>query len=129
MGLTTDFLHNPEEMSVPYPPLFDDMRSNRGYVDLRGRPELAERIAECCDSDGLRLLLIALAQSASYFFTLGCDLGVQTIQHELFTEENERAVDYRSIEAEKESRDRCDAGDRPDVHAICFSDGMLRGVA
>ena len=41
MVLTTDFETEQEGMTVPYAPLFDDIRCNYGFVDLRGRPDLA----------------------------------------------------------------------------------------
>jgi hypothetical protein len=73
--LDAEFLHDSVGMTVPYPPLFDEIRRNYGYVDLRGRPELAAQVAECRDSPALCALLIKLADSGSPFFTLGCDLG------------------------------------------------------
>jgi hypothetical protein len=35
--LATDFESEQEGMIVPYPPPFDDIRRNYGFVDLRGR--------------------------------------------------------------------------------------------
>jgi hypothetical protein len=61
--------------TVPYPPLFDHIRSNHGFVDLRGRPDLAEAIPELADSPALKALVLDLTQSASQFMTMGCDLG------------------------------------------------------
>ena len=62
-------------MTVPYGPLFDDIRSNHGFVDLRGRPDLAADIAEGSTSAALKGLLVQFAQAGSTLFTLGCDLG------------------------------------------------------
>ena len=44
-------------------------------MDLRGRPELAKRIAEGDGSPALRDLLTKVADRNSPIFTLGCDLG------------------------------------------------------
>ncbi len=62
-------------MTVPYAPLFDDVRSNHGFVDLRGRPKLVSRIPESSQSPALNELLVMLAQPGSSLWTLGCDLG------------------------------------------------------
>lgn len=72
----TDFEVDPDGMTVPYPPLFDDVRRNHGFIDVRGKPELAASIPECLKSPALRELLVALAQPHSRWATLGCDLGV-----------------------------------------------------
>jgi len=60
---------------VPYGPLFDDIRKNRGFVDARGRPDIAAEIAEGDGSSELRRLLIRIAEENLYF-SLGCDLGM-----------------------------------------------------
>lgn len=65
-------------ITVPYPPLRDKIRNNLGFVDLRGRPDLAARVFEGSQSLALQKLLIELAESTSLFFTLGCDLGSHT---------------------------------------------------
>lgn len=67
-----------EAMTVPYGPLYDDVRANRGFVDLRGRPDRALEIVEGIGSDALRDLLTRLARPGSSLFTLGCDLGEGT---------------------------------------------------
>ena len=73
--LTVTFYYDQEGMTVPYEPLVDELRSNRGFSDLRGRPDLAINIAETLRSPALRALIGGLAQSGSAFHTLGCDLG------------------------------------------------------
>ena len=60
--------------TVPYGPIFDDIRKNYGFSDLRGRPDLAEEIFEGSSSSALRGLLVRMARERSYF-SLGCDLG------------------------------------------------------
>jgi hypothetical protein len=60
--------------TVPYGPIFDDIRKNYGFSDLRGRPDLAEKIFEGASSRALRDLLVRIARERSYF-SLGCDLG------------------------------------------------------
>jgi hypothetical protein len=62
-------------ITVPYAPITDDIRRNRGFVDLRGRPDKAKEVAEGNDSPALRQLLIRVANNGSAIFTLGCDLG------------------------------------------------------
>jgi hypothetical protein len=62
-------------ISVPYPPIADDIRNNRGYVDTRGRPDLAMNIAEGANSIALGHILSELAQPNSIIFSVGCDLG------------------------------------------------------
>ena len=73
--LITDFETDEEGMTVPYPAVFDDIRRNHGFVDLRGRPDLALGIFEGSESTALRGLLARLSESDSALFTLGCDLG------------------------------------------------------
>ena len=62
-----------EGITVPYPPLFDGIRKNRGFVDTRGRPDLASDIAEGLESNALRNCLVKISDENSYF-PLGCDL-------------------------------------------------------
>ena len=61
--------------TVPYPPLFDEMRQNHGFIDTDGHPEKVDEIPEVAWSDALRSLLLDLALPSSYFISLGCDLG------------------------------------------------------
>lgn len=61
--------------TVPYPPLYDDVRRNHGFVDLRGKPELVAGILETEESSALLRLLVALSQPKSQVCSLGCDLG------------------------------------------------------
>jgi hypothetical protein len=64
-----------EATTVPYTAITDDIRHNRGFLDLRGRPDRAREIAEGHASIALRNLLINVASPDSPIFTLGCDLG------------------------------------------------------
>jgi len=64
-----------EGTTVPYPAVSNEIQHNRGFVDLRGRPDLAKEIAEARDSVALRNLLVRIANADSKIFTLGCDLG------------------------------------------------------
>jgi hypothetical protein len=64
-------------ITVPYGPIFDDIRRNHGFTDLRGRPDLAKEIVEGLSFPALRELLIRMARERTYF-TLGCDLGRHT---------------------------------------------------
>ena len=73
-GLTTDFI-SLEGLTVPYPPFFGEGRTNRGFIDLRGRPDLAAEIAECERSPALKTLLVNIAEGQMQLFSLGCDLG------------------------------------------------------
>jgi hypothetical protein len=73
--LETDFETDQEGMTVPYPPLYDDIRRNHGFVDIRGRPDLASKIPEASQSPALTDLLLGLSEPHSPLFTLGCDLG------------------------------------------------------
>lgn len=61
--------------TVPYGPIFDGIRKNRGFVDARGRPDLAASIAEGGESSALKTLLVRIAEENVYF-SLGCDLGL-----------------------------------------------------
>lgn len=61
--------------TVPYPPLFDEIRENHGFVDTDGHPERIDEIPEIARSDSLRSLLLDLALPTSDFISLGCDLG------------------------------------------------------
>jgi hypothetical protein len=61
-------------ITVPYPPIFDGIRNNHGFVDTRGRADLASQIAEGIESNALRDCLVKISQENAYF-SLGCDLG------------------------------------------------------
>jgi hypothetical protein len=64
-----------EATTVPYAPISDEIRRNRGFVDLRKQPEKAKDIAESEASPALRRLLTRVATVGSPIFTIGCDLG------------------------------------------------------
>lgn len=61
--------------TVPYPPLFDAVRKNHGYVDTRGRIDRIANIPEAQLSDALADILLSLAAPSSPLISLGCDLG------------------------------------------------------
>jgi hypothetical protein len=63
-------------MPVPYSRTFKDSRKNRGFRDLRGRPDEAARVIEARDSRELQLFLEQAAEVNSRLFTIGCDLGM-----------------------------------------------------
>jgi hypothetical protein len=63
-----------EGVTVPYAPIFDGVRKNRGFRDARGRPDLAAEIAEGIESRALGECLVRIAKENLYF-SLGCDLG------------------------------------------------------
>jgi hypothetical protein len=63
-----------EGITVPYAPIFDAVRKNRGFKDVRGRPDLAAEIAEGIESRALGECLVRIAKENLYF-SLGCDLG------------------------------------------------------
>lgn len=67
-----------EAMTVPYAPITDDIRRNRGFTDLRGQPGRAKEIAEGNSSSALSDLLVRVAEVGSPIFTVGCDLGSHT---------------------------------------------------
>lgn len=75
MAFKFTFRVDREGTTVPYPAVTDEIRRNRGFVDLRGRPDLAKEIAEGRDSVALRNLLVRVANVDSKIFTIGCDLG------------------------------------------------------
>jgi hypothetical protein len=59
---------------LPYVRNFEEGRTNHGFRDARGRPELIDEIAEAGTSPALKELLRSLAQPASKYFSIGCDL-------------------------------------------------------
>lgn len=61
--------------TVPYPPLFDAVRENHGYVDTRGRVDRIASIPEAQLSESLANILRLLAAPNSPLISLGCDLG------------------------------------------------------
>jgi len=73
--LTINFEMGQNGITVPYPPISDEIRCNHGFVDLRGRPDLAAEIPEGLKSRALKELLVRLSETDSNLFTLGCDLG------------------------------------------------------
>jgi hypothetical protein len=86
--LTVDF-YKQEGIAVPYPARLDGSRHNHGFIDLRGRPDLAAKIPESSHSHALRALLVELSEHGSAFFTVGCDLGSH---EEPESDENSRYV-------------------------------------
>src|SRR4051794_17441500 len=64
-------------ITVPYGPIFDGVRKNRGFKDVRGLPNLAAQIAEGGESKALSDLLVRIA-TENVYFSLGCDLGDHT---------------------------------------------------
>jgi hypothetical protein len=61
-------------LTLPYERSLEDGRTNHGFRDLRGRPELAREIAEAVASPALQALLVALALPSSRCFSIGCDV-------------------------------------------------------
>ena len=59
---------------LPYVRNFEEGRTNHGFSDTRGRPELIDEIAEAGTSPALKELLRSLAQPTSRYFSIGCDL-------------------------------------------------------
>jgi len=68
------FRRGGDGITVPYGPIFDGVRRNSGFRDVRGRPDVATQITEGGESRELRDLLIRIARENVYF-SLGCDLG------------------------------------------------------
>ena len=54
--LAIDFEIEKEGMTVPYPRLLNDIGRNHGFVDLRGRPDLAIEIPEGSQSPALKAI-------------------------------------------------------------------------
>ncbi|MBK1865794.1 hypothetical protein [Taklimakanibacter albus] len=71
-----------EGMTVPYAPIFDEIRRNYGFVDVRGRPDLAAKIPEGSKSSAMGKLLGNLSGLKSPLFTIGCDLGAKAPDHD-----------------------------------------------
>jgi hypothetical protein len=63
---------------IPYPSCFENARTNAGFLDLRGHPELIERVHEVKKSPALQRLIERAAAQNAPIFTLGCDLGSHT---------------------------------------------------
>ena len=77
MALHFDIERPSEDETVlvlPYVRNFDEGRTNHGFRDTRGRPELIDEIVEAGTSPALKKLLRALAQPMSRYFSIGCDL-------------------------------------------------------
>lgn len=68
-----------EGMTVPYDPISDDVRSNRGFVDTRGRPGAASKIMEGRQSSAMKGLLVRVARVGSPIFSVGCDVGFKHV--------------------------------------------------
>lgn len=82
MAMRYFFAEEPEAegaLVLPYPPDERDGRTNRGFVDLRGRPTDAAKIAEAQPSAAMQTMLVALAQPEARFFTIGCEVGAHQI--------------------------------------------------
>jgi len=75
MALHVNFTIDSKGITVPYPRLYDEIRKNHGFVDLRGKSDQAAAIIEGQFSPALKQLLVALAEPSSPLFSLGCDIG------------------------------------------------------
>lgn len=74
--LKTELIYAEQGITIPYPPIpREGDSSNHGFIDVRGRPDLAATIPEASDSEALRRILVELAQPSSLFATVGCDVG------------------------------------------------------
>lgn len=60
---------------MPYPAFHSRVRSNYGFVDVRGRPELVGGITESLNSAKFEVFLKRLASTSAPIFSVGCDLG------------------------------------------------------
>jgi hypothetical protein len=69
------FSQSPDGTIIPYRAFTRGAQENHGFVDTRGRPDLAAGIAEGAGSAALRALLVLAASPQSAVFTAGCDLG------------------------------------------------------
>lgn len=94
MALNFSFEVDPEGITVPYPAITDEIRCNRGFIDLRKEPEKAREIAEAAGSPALRRLLVRIAKSAGPLFTIGCDLGAHQEPAEIVGRVSEIAGGY-----------------------------------
>jgi hypothetical protein len=61
-------------ITVPYGRIFDGVRKNNGFKEVRGRPDLAAQISEGGESRALRDLLVRIA-GENVYVSIGCDLG------------------------------------------------------
>src|SRR5260370_7174312 len=61
-------------ITVPYGPIFDGVRKNSGFSEVRGRSDLGAQSAEGGTSKAVGNLLVRAARENVYF-SLGCDLG------------------------------------------------------
>jgi len=90
MTLKTELIYAEQGITIPYPPIpREGESSNHGFIDVRGRPDLAATIPETSDSEALRRILIELAQPSSLFATVGCALGAYEVP------ESEADIRYR----------------------------------
>lgn len=78
MSLQYNFEEEPDEegaLVLPYPPDYDEGRTNCGFIDLRGQPELVAKIPEASSSPAFQNLLMSLAEPSAPFISIGCELG------------------------------------------------------
>ncbi|WP_026869717.1 hypothetical protein [Inquilinus limosus] len=88
--LRTELVYAEEGITIPYPPIpREGESSNHGFIDVRGRPDLAATIPEASESEALRRILVELAQPSSLFATVGCALGAYEVP------ESEADIRYR----------------------------------
>jgi hypothetical protein len=108
MAFKFSFRVDPEAMTVPYAPITDDIRRNRGFIDLRGRPNEVDKIAEGNESAALRRLLVRVAAVGSPIFTIGCDLGAHREPTNVPVRRREVAggyIQFASVQFEKTKSD------------------------
>lgn len=94
MTFKFSFEVDPVGITAPYPPVTDEIRRNRGFVDLRKEPERAGEIAEAAESPALRNLLIRVAKKRVPIFTIGCDLGAHQERKNISARRREVAGGY-----------------------------------
>ncbi|WP_298243238.1 hypothetical protein [uncultured Bradyrhizobium sp.] len=70
----------PRSKAIPYPADLENDRTNQGFKDLKGNPEVIETIAEIRDCPALRDALMALNEPETQFFTVGCEKSLN--EHE-----------------------------------------------
>jgi hypothetical protein len=76
MGLRTKYEIESGGNTVPYPALFDSIRQNHGFRDLKGNPQAAENVPEASTSRALQRLLATVAQLNCSIFSPSLLYGV-----------------------------------------------------
>jgi hypothetical protein len=89
-----DLTDDPRHLPIPYPPMEHQDSTNHGFMDLRGNPDLIDRVPEAIGMPELQEALRLINAENSRFMSLGCDTWRQEFEHPNHPELTRRRESY-----------------------------------